>query len=63
LTLRAENPRPTLILLDPKAKIIFTSPTQRSEPNITPKSRPIKTGFITSKKREKYREIKPIACK
>jgi hypothetical protein len=63
LTLRAENLRPTLVLLDPKAKIMFTSTTQRYRPNITPKSRPIETGLITSKKQSKYKEIKPIVCK
>jgi hypothetical protein len=49
LTLRAKNPRPTLVLLDPKAKIMLTSTTQISGPSITPKSRPIETGLITSK--------------
>jgi hypothetical protein len=31
--LRAEIPKPILILLNPKAKISFTSTTQRSRPN------------------------------
>jgi hypothetical protein len=47
--LRVENPRPTLVLLDPKARITFTSTTQTSGPSITPQSRPIETGLITSK--------------
>jgi hypothetical protein len=41
LALRVENPRPTPVLLDPKAKIKLTSTTQRSRLSITPKSRPI----------------------
>ena len=49
-TLRAENHRPTLVLLDPKARIMFISTTQRSGPSITLKSRLIETGLITSKK-------------
>jgi hypothetical protein len=49
LTLRARNLRPTLVLLDPKARITFTSTTQRSGLSITPQSRLIETRLITSK--------------
>jgi hypothetical protein len=49
INLRARNPRPTLVLLDPKARITFTSTTQRSGPSITPQSRLIETRLITSK--------------
>jgi hypothetical protein len=47
--LRAENLRPILVFLDPKARIMLTSTTQRSGLSITPKGRPIETGLITSK--------------
>jgi hypothetical protein len=40
---------PTLVLLDPKARIMLTSTTQRFGLSITPKSRPIEIGLITSK--------------
>jgi hypothetical protein len=49
LTLRARNLRPTLVLLDPKARITFISTTQRSGSSITPQSRLIETRLITSK--------------
>jgi hypothetical protein len=49
LTLRARNPRPTLVLLDLKARIAFTSTTQRSGPSITPQSRLIETRLIIRK--------------
>jgi hypothetical protein len=49
MTLRVENPRPTLVLLDPKVRIMLTSTTQRSGLSITPKSRPIEIELITSK--------------
>jgi hypothetical protein len=50
--------RPTLVLLDPKAKIMLTSTTQISGPNITPKSRLIETGLITSKESIKIQRNK-----
>jgi hypothetical protein len=43
------NPRPTLVLLDPKVRITFTSTTQRFGPSITPQSRLIETRLIISK--------------
>jgi hypothetical protein len=49
LTLRVRNPRPTLVLLDPKARITFISTTQISGSSITPQSRLIDTRLITSK--------------
>jgi hypothetical protein len=52
LTLRVENPRPTLVLLDPKARITFTSTTQRFGLSITHKSRLIETRLITSKNKK-----------
>jgi hypothetical protein len=58
LTLRAENPRPTLILLNPKARIMLTSITQRFGPNITLKSKPIEIRLITSKETIKIQENK-----
>jgi hypothetical protein len=58
LLLRAENPRLTLVILDLKAKIMLTSTTQKSGPNITPKSRSIETGLITSKESIKIQENK-----
>ena len=50
MALRAENPRPTLVLLNPKVRIMFTSTTQRFGPSITPKGKLIKTRLITCKK-------------
>ena len=58
MTLRAENPRPILVILDQKDKIILTSTAQRSESSITPKSRPIETRLITSKETIKIQETK-----
>jgi hypothetical protein len=49
LALKVENPKPTLVLLDPKARIKFMSTTQRFGPSITLKSRLIEKGLITSK--------------
>jgi hypothetical protein len=49
LALRAKNPRPKLVPLDLKARIKFTSTTQKCGPSITPKSRLIENGLITSK--------------
>jgi hypothetical protein len=43
---------PTLVLLDPKARITFTSTTQKSGPSITPQSRLIETRLITSKNKK-----------
>jgi hypothetical protein len=53
LTLRARNPvRPTLVFLDPKARITFTSTIQRSGSSITPQNRLIETRLITSKNKK-----------
>jgi hypothetical protein len=59
----AKNLRPTLVLLDLKARITFTSTTQISGSSITHQSRLIETRLITSKNNKKYRKIKPITCK
>jgi hypothetical protein len=50
LTLKVENPRPTLVLLDSKARIMFTSTTQRSGPSITQKAGQSRKDLLQAKK-------------